>query len=85
MQKTFILLALLAVYGACHSFSDNTKVLQLTVSDFSSATGIGLGKLTKNTFGMFYAPWCGHCKKLIPTYEEFATKATDINVVAVDW
>ena len=37
---------------------------------------------------MYYAPWCGHCKKLKPIWEELAkdqAKNEDIVIAKMDW
>lgn len=60
---------------------EEVSVLQLTGPSFDHAIGNGV------TIIKFYAPWCGHCKRLVPTWDELATKyigTKSVKVAKVD-
>ncbi|GHP08265.1 hypothetical protein PPROV_000700600 [Pycnococcus provasolii] len=58
---------------------NNDPVYVLVAKEFEKVMGSG-----KDVMVEFYAPWCGHCKKLAPIYDEVGTefKSNDKVVVA---
>jgi protein disulfide-isomerase A6 len=56
------------VFYALISFVSADNVVKLTPANFEDVVGGDKPALVE-----FFAPWCGHCKKLVPVYEELAT------------
>lgn len=56
-------------------------ILSLTTESFKHGVEKGL------SFVKFFAPWCGHCKHLAPTWEQLGKKFfgnDNVNIVKVD-
>jgi len=69
----FVVLSILSVAFA----EEGSDVLELNASNFDQA-------IEENSLILveFYAPWCGHCKKLVPEYEKAATALKGSAVLA---
>lgn len=59
----------LAFLAALFSFV-SAEVVNLTGDNYASSLSDG-----NSYFVKYYAPWCGHCKKLAPSWEELSNHA----------
>ncbi|CAN6349770.1 unnamed protein product [Urochloa humidicola] len=81
-RKAVGLFLLLAAAAAAVSPAAADDVVVLTEADFEKEVGQDRAALVE-----FYAPWCGHCKKLAPEYEKLGAsfrKAKSVLIAKVD-
>lgn len=67
-------------YMKSEAIPDNTTPLKTAVAKNFDEVVINNDK---DTLIEFYAPWCGHCKKLGPVFEEVANALRDEDVAIV--
>jgi len=63
------------------NMADGKPVIALTMDNFHPLIENGF------TFVKFFAPWCGHCKRLAPTWEELAQQLNtegEVKIAHVD-
>lgn len=69
---------LLCVAGSLAFYEGNSAVVQLDPNNFD--------KLVTNSDEIwlveFYAPWCGHCKNLVPEYQKTA-QALKVSIIVI--
>ncbi|KRX10762.1 Thioredoxin-like fold [Pseudocohnilembus persalinus] len=86
MNKKLLLITFVVMSSVfAHTF--DSEVTILNDSNFVEKTGFApnQSKPAENWFVMLYAPWCGHCKRLIPTWSELAKQENlPFKVAAVD-
>ncbi|KAL2254173.1 protein disulfide-isomerase like 2-1-like [Sesamum indicum] len=80
LQSFWLVFGALVVLLFASAFADDVVVL--TEDNFEKEVGQDRGALVE-----FYAPWCGHCKKLAPEYEKLGAsfkKAKSVLIGKVD-
>lgn len=81
MMKTIFLIAMM--FSATMTYEVEEEVLILHDSDFP-----GILEQFPYILIKFYAPWCGHCQRMAPAYQEaaqeLAAKGSPIKLAKVD-
>ena len=76
--------AFLALSTYVQAQDNEEAVVDLTEANF--ANYVNKDNADQKWLIMFFAPWCGHCKRAKPAFAEYAAKVQGkVNVGKVDW
>ena len=82
MVLQYVVLFVLCLTSQCQGGAEEAvTATSLTEGDFVSQVS------ASPHFVMFFAPWCGHCKRLAPAWEELAAKMNvekEVTIAKVD-
>jgi len=78
-MRSLLIFAVLASLTCLALAEGDSSVVVLTEATFDATVKADEAWLIK-----FYAPWCGHCKKVAPTWDELAKGAQGFRVAKVD-
>lgn len=77
-SPTLALLLLAGSVALARASEDHGAIHVLTAETFEDTTNDGSVVFTK-----FFAPWCGHCKRLAPTWKELAEAYKDSKTIKI--
>ncbi|KAJ8961632.1 hypothetical protein NQ314_005884 [Rhamnusium bicolor] len=66
MPFLLFLISIIPIFSNIFAHEDDIHTFKYNTENFSDQVS------KKNHFVMFYAPWCGHCQRLAPTWEQLA-------------
>jgi len=85
MRYLLLLASVLSVLALAKHRETHAHVVELSDTSFEHDTQAASGATTGDWFVKFYAPWCGHCKKLAPVWDDLARELHKrVNVAKVD-
>lgn len=73
MQKVLLLVGILLVLFAIHKFFLKKEGFVSSVTELEDEVS------NKKSMVLFYADWCGHCKKFIPQWDKLSSSWNDTN------
>mmetsp|Transcript_14749 Transcript_14749/g.17826 ORF Transcript_14749/g.17826 Transcript_14749/m.17826 type:complete len:223 (+) Transcript_14749:125-793(+) len=81
MNRSSALIFILGLCATVSAYSEDSRVVILTDDNFEHDTQAATGQTSGIWFVKFWAPWCGHCKRLAPLWDELAEELLEEGII----